>query len=178
MATTLAPVDCREVVRCDKCHLVQFRTLNNLCRRCKTSLDEEPEPVVTMPATVIAVNTEAAQQSLPVASAIRMFRVRAGLSQRQLALRMNVPRTYVSKIENEKACPTLHSLERLATALRVRVTDLLHTGGRSLEDEIRELDGDEFISELIPFVRRLNAMQLTNLLNQVREMTIVTRRTA
>ena len=47
MATTLAPVDSREVVRCDDCHLVQFRTDNNLCRRCRTSLDEdEPEPIL------------------------------------------------------------------------------------------------------------------------------------
>ena len=44
MATTLAPVDSREVVRCDHCLLVQFRTSNNNCRRCHASLDEEPEP--------------------------------------------------------------------------------------------------------------------------------------
>jgi hypothetical protein len=30
----LAPVDGREVVRCDHCLLVQFRTTNELCRRC------------------------------------------------------------------------------------------------------------------------------------------------
>src|SRR5207253_3231456 len=30
MATTLAPVDSREVVRCDRCLLVQFRTSNDL----------------------------------------------------------------------------------------------------------------------------------------------------
>ncbi len=54
-------------------------------------------------------------RQIPVAAAIRSLRIRAGLSQRQLALRMSVPRTYVSKIENEKACPTLGSLERLAT---------------------------------------------------------------
>ena len=45
MATTLAPVDSREVLRCDHCHLVQFRTANNLCRKCRLCLDrEEPEP--------------------------------------------------------------------------------------------------------------------------------------
>ena len=54
-----------------------------------------------------------------------------GLSQRQLALRMSVPRTYVSKIENEKATPTLSSLERLARALEVSVPDLLSGGERN-----------------------------------------------
>lgn len=178
MATTLAPVDSREVVRCDYCHLVQFRTNNHLCRRCKTSLDEEPEPVVTLPVQVAQAPTPISNNQVPVAMAIRMLRTRAGLSQRQLAQRMHVPRTYVSKIENEKACPTLSSLERLAEALRVRVTDLLSTSGRTIEDEIRELQSDEFIAELIPHMPHLNAMQLTSILNQVRELTLTPRRTA
>ena len=54
---------------------------------------------------------------LNLATSIRSLRLRNGLSQRQLAGRMAVPRTYVSKIENEKATPTLSSLERLARAL-------------------------------------------------------------
>jgi transcriptional regulator with XRE-family HTH domain len=58
---------------------------------------------------------------LHLAHSIRSLRLRNGLSQRQLALRMSVPRTYVSKIENEKATPTLSSLERLARALEVSV---------------------------------------------------------
>jgi transcriptional regulator with XRE-family HTH domain len=112
---------------------------------------------------------------LPVAAAIRSLRLRAGLSQRQLALRMSVPRTYVSKIENEKACPTLGSLERLAGALRVRISDLLTTG-RTYEDEVRELSQDEFISELMPYMRKLNGVQWMSVLNQVRELTATTRR--
>lgn len=31
----LAPVDGREIVRCDHCLLVQFRTTNDVCRRCR-----------------------------------------------------------------------------------------------------------------------------------------------
>jgi transcriptional regulator with XRE-family HTH domain len=116
-------------------------------------------------------------RQLPVAAAIRSLRVRAGLSQRQLALRMSVPRTYVSKIENEKACPTLGSLERLAGALRVRISDLL-TVGRTTEDDIRELSQDEFIAELMPYMRKLNGMQWMSVLNQVREMTTMPRRSA
>jgi transcriptional regulator with XRE-family HTH domain len=112
---------------------------------------------------------------LPVAAAIRSLRLRAGLSQRQLALRMSVPRTYVSKIENDKACPTLGSLERLAGALRVRISDLLTTG-RTYEDDVRELSQDEFISELMPYMRKLNGVQWMSVLNQVRELTAMTRR--
>ncbi len=114
---------------------------------------------------------------LPVAAAIRSLRLRAGLSQRQLAQRMNVPRTYVSKIENEKACPTLSSLERLAEALRVRVCDLLTTG-HTTEDDIRELAQDEFIAELLPYMRQLNGVQWMSVLTQLREMTAMPRRSA
>jgi len=92
-------------------------------------------------------------------------------------MRMSVPRTYVSKIENEKACPTLGSLERLAGALRVRVSDLLTTG-RTTEDEIRELAQDEFIAELIPYMHKLNGMQWMSVLNQIREIAAMTRRSA
>ena len=112
---------------------------------------------------------------LQVATSIRALRQRSGLSQRQLAMRMKVPRTYVSKIENEKATPTLSSLERLANALEVSVPELL-AGGCTREREIRELMADEFISEIIPFVNQLNGMQWSSLLTQVRDLTTRPRR--
>jgi transcriptional regulator with XRE-family HTH domain len=176
MATTLAPVDSREVVRCDHCHLVQFRTNNNLCRKCRTSLDEdEPEPILAEPAPVI--EAPAGNHShLQIAAAIRMLRQKSGLSQRQLALRMQVPRTYVSKIENEKAVPTLSSLQRLATALEVGVADLLKGSGRTREDEITELMQDDFIAELMPLLSRLDSMQRSTLLAQVRDLSLHPRR--
>src|ERR1700758_4541023 len=143
MATTLAPVDSREVVRCDRCHLVQFRTTTNLCRKCRTSLDAEEPPAMLAPAApATEIGNGNGRAHLQIASAIRMLRQRSGLSQRQLAMRMQVPRTYVSKIENEKAVPTLSSLQRLATALEVTVGDLLKGSGRTLEDEIAELMQD------------------------------------
>jgi len=118
------------------------------------------------------------RSDLQVAFAIRFLRLRTGMSQRQLALRMQVPRTYVSKIENEKATPTLSSLERLARALEVKVPDLLNGGQRSREDEIMELMGDDFIVELIPFVSKLNGMQWSSVLAQVRDMTVRPRRSS
>src|SRR3974377_1653968 len=134
MATTLAPVDSREVVRCDQCLLVQFRTSNNLCRRCHLSLDEEePETVAVAPAPAV-MPMMGVPGHLNLANSIRSLRLRNGLSQRQLASRMSVPRTYVSKIENEKATPTLSSLDRLARALEVTVPGLLR-GGETARQE-------------------------------------------
>src|SRR5579872_3411193 len=179
MATTLAPVDSREVVRYDHCKLVQFRTSNNLCRRCKVSLDEDEPEIAAIPQPAIAPPVHSHLPGhLQLASSIRSLRQRNGLSQRQLALRMNVPRTYVSKIENEKATPTLSSLERLARALEVTVPELLNGGERTREQELRELLTDGFVSELLPFVSKLNGMQLSSVLAQVRDMTLHPRRSA
>ncbi len=179
MATTLAPVDSREVVRCDRCHLVQFLTNNHFCRRCHTSLDpEEPEPIVATPAPEPARSNGNGYPHLEIAAAIRNLRLRSGLSQRQLALRMSVPRTYVSKIENDKATPTLSSLERLARALEVEIAELLRGSSRSREDEIRELVADDFIAQIVPYVSKLNGLQWSSVLGQVRELTIRPRRMA
>src|SRR5438876_8037425 len=179
MATTLAPVDSREVVRCDHCLLVQFRTSNNLCRRCHTSLDEdEPEIAAVPPMPVMMPSNGHRPGHLNLAASIRSLRLRNGLSQRQLAGRMSVPRTYVSKIENEKATPTLSSLERLARALEVTVPDLLTGGERSRQEEISELMKDQFIAEILPFVSQLNGMQMSSILMQVRDLTVRPRRSA
>ena len=91
---------------------------------------------------------------------------------------MAVPRTYVSKIENEKATPTLSSLDRLARALEVSVPDLLSGGERHREEEVGQLMKDPFISELMPFVAQLNGMQMSSIVAQVRDLTIRPRRSA
>src|SRR6201993_3422877 len=163
MATTLAPVDSREVVRCDHCLLAHFRPSNDLCRRCHASLDEdEPEPVIAPPPPQMMPANGNGRGHLNLATSIRSLRLRSGLSQRQLAARMSVPRTYVSKIENEKATPTLSSLERLTRALEVTVPDLLSGGERSRQEEIRELMQDQFIADVMPFVSQLNGLQMSS----------------
>src|ERR1700687_4149477 len=135
MATTLAPVDSREVVRCDHCLLVQFRTSNNNCRRCHASLDEEPEPEPILVASPVMMPVPGnGRGHLSLETSIRSLRLRNGLSQRQLAGRMSVPRPYVSKIENDKPSPTLSSLERLARALEFTVPDLRSGGERTRQE--------------------------------------------
>jgi transcriptional regulator with XRE-family HTH domain len=178
MATTLAPVDSREVVRCDRCLLVQFRTVNHLCRRCHASLDEDEPEVAAAPPAPVMMPSHNGHGHLNLAASIRSLRLRNGLSQRQLAARMSVPRTYVSKIENEKATPTLSSLERLARALEVTVPDLLSGGERNRQEEIAELVKDQFIAELLPFVSQLNGMQMSSILAQIRDLTTRPRRSA
>ncbi len=115
---------------------------------------------------------------LKLAHSIRSLRLHNGLSQRQLALRMSVPRTYVSKIENEKATPTLSSLERLAKALEVSVPDLLSGGERNRQEEVRELMEDRFVVEVLPYLSQLTGMQRSSILALVRDLTVRPRRSA
>lgn len=174
MATNLPPVNDRDVVRCDLCLLVQFRAANDICRRCRRSLDEEPEEPEPVPSMLaVTVSSHVARGGCPdLAATIRSLRLRGGLSQRELAGRLRTPRTYVSKIENEKATPTLANLERLARALEVSVPELLSGGERSRQEEIGELARDQFIAEILPFLPRLNPMQMSSVLAAVRQMNL------
>jgi len=144
-------------------------------------LDEDEAEIAAMIPVpeVLPVNVHSnGRGHLKLAHSIRSLRLRNGLSQRQLALRMSVPRTYVSKIENEKATPTLSSLERLARALEVSVPDLLSGGERNRQEEVRELMEDQFVAEVMPYLSQLNGMQMSSILAQVRDLTVRPRRSA
>ncbi len=84
----------------------------------------------------------------------------------------------MSKIENEKATPTLSSLERLARALEVSVPDLLSGGERNRQEEVRELMEDQFVADILPFVAQLNGLQMSSILAQIRDLTVRPRRSA
>jgi transcriptional regulator with XRE-family HTH domain len=178
MATTLATVEAREVLRCDFCSLVQFRTANALCRRCRKPLEiDEPEQLSPQLVPNHGQDAEGAE-GIDVARAVREVRHDRCLSQRQLAGRMQVPRTYISKIENGKAVPTLSSLQRLATALEVGICDLLNDGNSRRAREAASVLADPFLSEIAPLVTQLDAFQRSMFLSQVREMASGRRRSA
>ncbi|HXE08489.1 MAG TPA: helix-turn-helix transcriptional regulator [Acidobacteriaceae bacterium] len=175
MATMMPSVEQREVLRCDHCSLVQFRTTNALCRRCHKCLEvEEPEPV----APLALVPPQETQDGLQVATAVRDLRHVRNLSQRQLATRMGVPRTYISKIENGKAMPTLSSLDRLAKALRVDIAALLRDANTRHSDEAAVLTADPFLAEIAAYLSQLDSLQKSIFLNHVRELAAGHRRTA
>ena len=181
MATILAPVGDRSVVKCDFCSMNQFPASNNLCRRCHINLDEfpgQPEPAAATPtAPVLLPPLLARWPSELLPDTLRTIRLQKGLSQRQLAGKMGLPRSYVSKCETRKAVPTLRSLYRLADALGLHVIDLI-TGAASIRDlEIKELVEDPFIASLTQFTAKLSHTQRQQVLAQLHSMT-ATRRTA
>ncbi len=178
MATTLASVETREVVRCDYCSLVQYRTTNSLCRKCRRPLDiEEPvHPVLQLvPHPAAAPSAEA---GLQVAGQVRDIRKARHLSQRQLAGRMQVPRTYISKIENGKAIPTLGSLERLAAALDVDISQLVRDARSVRDEEVAAIFADPFLAEIAALLPHLEPMHRTLFAGAVRDAALGRRRSA
>lgn len=182
MATMMAPLGVsvlqpmvvasmeREVLRCESCKLVQFRTSAETCRRCKKSmLPEEPRTQLHIASTPAPV-AHSGHGEIQVAAAVRDLRHVRNLSQRQLAGRMGVPRTYISKIENGKAMPTLSSLDRLARALQVDISALLRDAPRRHQEETAVLTTDPFLAEIAKYAEHLTSTQKSIFLNHVREM--------
>ena len=168
MATNLATIEAREVLRCEHCSLVQFRTINSLCRRCHKPLEiEEPEPLEPQ---LVTPAPPTGDEGINVARAVRDIRASRSLSQRQLAERMGVPRTYISKIENGKAIPTLSSLERLADALAVDMCVLLRDARSRRHAEVHAIMSDPFLTEIASMAASLDGLQRAMFLNHVREM--------
>src|SRR5579883_423049 len=178
MATTLVSVDTREVVRCEFCRLMQYRTSNSLCRRCHKPLDIEEPAHLTPQLVTTSFGSPGEEAGSQVAAQVREIRRARHLSQRQLASRMQVPRTYISKIENGKAIPTLGSLERLAEALQVDVSQLVRDARSRREEEVAAILADPFLAEIAALLPRLDSLQRTLLYGAVRDRAMGQRRTA
>jgi len=158
MATLLPAVGTRDVCKCDRCRLVQFvprAGLSAPCKRCHVALDFVPQPP---PPALVPTHQMTCAISARLPGAIRAQRLRIGLSQRQIAVRLAGPRTYVSKLENGKAAPTLPSLLRVAEAIETTVADLLRAAAseQDREAEVRALMKDQFIAALLPHVSQLS----------------------
>ena len=118
------------------------------------------------------------EAGLQVATQVREMRRARHLSQRQLAGRMQVPRTYISKIENGKAVPTLGSLERLATALGVEVRQLVRDARSRRDEEVAAILSDPFLAEVAALLPHLDSLHRTLLFGAVRDAAVGRRRTA
>ena len=81
-----------------------------------------------------------------------------------------MPRTYISKIENGKAMPTLSSLERLASALEVDICALLRDARSRRQAETNAIMSDPFLAEIASLASHLDGFQKSMFLNHVREM--------
>ena len=119
-----------------------------------------------------------ADAGLRVAAQVREIRLARHMSQRQLAGRMQVPRTYISKIENGKAIPTLGSLQRLAVALGVEVRELVRDARSRRDEEVTAILSDPFLAEIAVLLPHLDSLHRTLFFGAVRDAASGRRRIA
>jgi transcriptional regulator with XRE-family HTH domain len=163
----------REVLACCHCRLVQFRTRTSLCRRCHKPLDGEVGNRTGLDAASVRsehVANEVSDAVKNLGVRVREIRKERGLTQRALACRMNVPRTYISKVEMGRVVPSLSTLWRIAAGLEVSVTYLLcDESERRRDDEIARILADSFLAEIVQVVNNLNAVDRALILRAVRD---------
>ncbi|MGB9407032.1 MAG: helix-turn-helix transcriptional regulator [Terracidiphilus sp.] len=106
-----------------------------------------------------------------MAGQVKEIRRARHLSQRQLAGRMQVPRTYISKIENGKAIPTLSSLERLAAALGVDMRQLLRDARSLRDEEVASILADPLLAEIAALLPSLDSLHRSLVMGTARDMT-------
>jgi transcriptional regulator with XRE-family HTH domain len=138
---------------------------------------EEPAPLAPQLVTTppIPVSAEAGMQ---IAGHVREIRRARHLSQLQLAESMKVPRTYISKIEMGKAIPTLGSLERLANALGVDVSQLVRDSRSRRDEEVAAILSDPLLAEIAALLPHLDQLHRTLIYGSARDMAMGRRRTA
>ena len=163
----------RDVLACRHCRLVQFRTRTSLCRRCHKQLDGEVWNTSELGAAVVRSKPVVNEESDAVknlGARIRVIRKERCTTQRVLACRMNVPRTYISKVEMGRVVPALGTLERIAAGLDVTVTYLLcDEWARSRDDVTAGISNDPFLAEIAQVSDKLNPVHRALILRAVRD---------
>ena len=126
----------REVIRCQVCGLVQYRTRTGNCRRCLRLLPPKVTFVIPTPSPQdlpgddrqLFENWPNRETVENIGQRIRQLRESRGMTQSQLQARSRVSRSYLSRIESGQMTPSLGTLEKIAEALRRRSEPLLRPG--------------------------------------------------
>jgi DNA-binding XRE family transcriptional regulator len=118
VATPATSAAAKEVIRCKSCRLNQYMTRQGNCRRCHQPL-LCPEPIIVANPVVPAPSAGPARPRVDMATAIWMMRSARGLSQRDMARKMGIARTYISKLESNRCMPSAAQISRIAGTLEI-----------------------------------------------------------
>jgi transcriptional regulator with XRE-family HTH domain len=161
----------REVVRCQVCGLVQYRTRTGNCRRCLRQLPAPVEFRIPPPAPQelpgddrqLFENWPNRETVAKIGQRIRQLRESRGMTQSQLQAHSHVSRSYLSRIESGQMTPSLGTLEKIAEALGVGLNRFFipATNGEALLE-------DPFIQGLRPYLRQLDLPQWQSILKRLR----------
>src|ERR1700730_7191878 len=160
----------REVIRCQVCGLVQYRTRTDNCRRCLRMLPPKVSFVIPTPSPQdlpgddrqLFENWPNRETVENIGQRIRQLRESRSMTQSQLQARSRVSRSYLSRIESGQMTPSLGTLEKIAEALSVGLNRFFvpETNGETVLE-------DPFIQGLRPFLRQLDWAQWEGLLKRL-----------
>ena len=160
----------REVIRCQVCGLVQYRTRTGNCRRCLRLLPPMVTFVIPTPSPQdlpgddrqLFENWPNRETVENIGQRIRQLRESRGMTQSQLQARSRVSRSYLSRIESGQMTPSLGTLEKIAEALGVGLNRFFvpETNGETVLE-------DPFIQGLRPFLRQLDWAQWQGILKRL-----------
>jgi transcriptional regulator with XRE-family HTH domain len=182
----------RDVVRCEHCTLVQFRTTSGMCRRCMECLPErvtpewasaaDREPQTPSARPVASASQELApadrrgrdsiMRELAVGNRVRELRESKSLTQEQVAAKAGVPRTYISRIENAHLLPGTNMIHRLADAMGVSMLELIPLTDAGQEKQRRSSPSVEDVlwRSFSQYLRNLRDEQVSAIVWQARAM--------
>lgn len=160
----------REVIRCEMCGLVQYRTKTGNCRRCLRAL---PAPVNSHVAPALPAEMPVDDRQLfenwpnhetveNIGLRIRQLREARGMTQSQLQARSGVSRSYLSRIESGQMTPSLGTLEKIAESLGVGLNRFFIPATKS-----EALLEDPFIQGVRPFLRQLDYTQWQSIIKRL-----------
>ena len=119
----------RKRIRCPhaNCRLVQFVNTAKTCRRCKRAFEKpKPAPVAAVKVVVKPGNAgKVMDVDFWLAFAFHDERRRKELTMQQVADRMGVCRSYLTKIEHGQVAPTIKSIFSICNALEVDTAYLI-----------------------------------------------------
>ncbi|HEY7679251.1 MAG TPA: helix-turn-helix transcriptional regulator [Terriglobia bacterium] len=107
---------------------------------------------------------------------IRKIRQAKGLSQGEMQKRTGILRSYLSRVENGHTVPSLATLQRLAAAMGVALSDFFAADGTGASGVVPTDPASEYLQELRNYLPRLSARQRQELLDMVKEMAQSVRR--
>src|ERR1700733_3684546 len=160
----------REVLRCQVCGLVQYRTRTDNCRRCLRMLPPKVSFVIPTPSPQdlpgddrqLFENWPNRETVENIGKRIRKLRESRGITQSLLQARSRVSRSYLSRIESGQMTPSIGTLEKLSEALGIGLNRFFipESNGEALVE-------DPFIQRLHPFLRRLDWEQWQSILKRL-----------
>ena len=170
-------VETREVVRCEYCRLMQYRTSNSLCRRCHKPLDfEEPEQLAPQMVTSPAC---AQQPGRRIAGGAQVRRFAGASPEPAPTGGPDAGATHLHFEDRKRQGDSDTGLAGAPSlALGVEVRNLVRDARSRRDEEVTAILSDPFLAEIAPLLPQLDSLHRTLFFGALRDAATGRRRTA